>query len=259
MPDFLKKMADLSRKRAALLPPHAELVRLASDRPAPRPLSLRPGRLEVIAEIKRKAPSAGALNENVDVAAQASAYASAGACAISVLTEPSEFLGQNDDLVLASRAGAPVMRKDFLVSPAQILEASALGADGVLLIAAILPGRELATMLQAANEAGLFALVEAFDKTDIQRAAEVGAKFIGVNCRNLRDLSIEFARFEQLRGFIPRHVQAVAESGITSAQQFAQVRALGYDAALIGSALMKGANLSDLMEPRAEARGLGNH
>lgn len=259
MPDFLQSMADLSRKRAALLPPHAELVRRASDRPAPQPLSLRPGRLEVIAEIKRRAPSAGALNENVDVAAQASAYASAGACAISVLTEPSEFLGRNEDIALASRAGAPIMRKDFLVSPAQVLEARALGADGVLLIAAILPGHELATMQQAAHDAGLFALVEAFDKTDIQRAAEISAKFIGVNCRNLRDLSIEFARFEQLRGFIPKGANAIAESGITSAQQFAQVHAQGYDAALIGSALMKGASLSNLMEARAEARGLGRH
>ncbi len=259
MPDFLQTMADLSRKRAAKLAPHAELVRRASDRPAPRPLSLRPGRLEVIAEIKRRAPSAGTLNEHVDVAAQANAYASAGACAISVLTEPSEFLGRNEDITHASRAGAPIMRKDFLVSPGQILEARALGADGVLLIAAILPGRELAIMLQAANEAGLFALVEAFDKTDIQRAAEVGSRFIVVNCRNLRDLSIEFARFEQLRGLIPKGAQAVAESGITSAQQFAQVRALGYDAALIGSALMKGATLSDLMDPRADSRGPGRN
>ncbi len=238
MPDFLQKMADLSRKRAASLPPHAELVRRASERPAPLPLSLRPGRLEVIAEIKRRTPSAGTLNENVDVAAQASAYANAGACAISVLTEPGEFLGKNEDIALAARAGAPIMRKDFLVSPGQVLEARALGADGVLLLAAILPERELATMLQAANEAGLFALVEAFDQTDIKRAAEVGAKFLGVNCRNLRDLSIEFARFEQLRGFIPKGANAIAESGITSPQQFAQVRALGYDAALIGSALM---------------------
>lgn len=258
MPDFLQKMADLSRKRAALLPPHAELVRQASDRPAPRPLALRPGRLEVIAEIKRRAPSAGALNENVDVAAQAGAYSSAGACAISVLTEPSEFLGRNEDIALASRAGAPIMRKDFLVSSAQILEARALGADGVLLIAAILPGSELATMLQAASEAGLFALVEAFDKTDIQRAAEVGAKLIGVNCRNLRDLSIEFARFEQLRGLIPKGAQAVAESGISNPQQIAQVRALGYDAALIGSALMKGATVSGLFEHRVHAPGSGS-
>ncbi|MBP9890579.1 MAG: indole-3-glycerol-phosphate synthase [Planctomycetes bacterium] len=248
MPDFLQEMADLSRKRAALLAPHAELVRRASDRPAPQSLSLRPGRLEVIAEIKRRAPSAGALNENVDVAKQASAYTQAGACAISVLTEPSEFLGRNEDIALASRAGAPIMRKDFLVSPEQILEARALGADGVLLIAAILPGRELATMLQASNEAGLFALVEAFDKTDLERAAEVGARFIGVNCRNLRDLSIEFARFEQLRGLIPKGAQAVAESGITSARQFLQVRSLGYDAALIGSALMKGVTLEQLKE-----------
>lgn len=238
MADFLGKMADLSQKRAALLPPHAELVRRASDRPAPRTLSLRPGRLEVIAEIKRRAPSAGSLNESVDVAAQANAYASAGACAISVLTEPSEFLGKNEDIAQAARAGAAIMRKDFLVSPGQVLEARALGADGVLLIAAILPGRALADMLHAANDAGLFALVEAFDSTDIQRAAECGASLIGVNCRNLRDLSIEFARFEQLRGLIPKSAQAVAESGISSAQQFAQVRALGYDAALIGSALM---------------------
>lgn len=250
MADFLHNMAGLSAARAAQLPPQAELVRLASDRPAPKPLSLRPGRLEVIAEIKRRSPSAGALNEGVDVSSQARVYALAGARAISVLTEPTEFLGRNQDIALAAVAGAPVMRKDFLVSPAQVLEARALGADGVLLIAAILPGRELGAMLQAARDAGLFALVEAFDGDDLRRAADAGATLVGVNCRNLRDLSVEFARFERLRPLIPKGAQAVAESGITTAQQFETVRRLGYDAALIGTALMAGATIEVLQAER---------
>lgn len=246
MADFLQSMAFLSRKRAAALPAQSMLVHRASSRPGPRTLALRPGRLEVIAEIKRRAPSGGTLNAQVDVEAQARAYAAGGACAISVLTEPGEFLGRDEDLAAAARAGLPVMRKDFLVTPKQILESRALGADGVLLIAAILPGRELASMLAAASDAGLFALVEVFDETDLRRAADCGARLVGVNCRNLRDLSVDFARFERLRGLIAPTAQAVAESGIATPGQFARVAALGYDAALIGSALMKGATIGEL-------------
>lgn len=246
MADFLQTLADHSRKRAAALPAQAKLVHQASHRPAPRPLALRPRRLEVIAEIKRRAPSAGTLNAEVDVAAQARAYAAGGARAISVLTEPDEFLGRDEDLGAAACAGLPLIRKDFLVTPEQILESRALGADGVLLIAAILPGRQLASMLAAADDAGLFALVEAFDEPDLKRAGECGARLVGVNCRNLRDLSVDFERFEKLRPLIPQTAQAVAESGIATPAQFARVAALGYDAALIGSALMRGATIHEL-------------
>ncbi len=257
MADFLGKMADLSRercKRAQKRRTHTAWVRLASERPSPRPLALRPGKLEVIAEIKRRAPSAGLLNAAVDVAAQARAYEGAGACAISVLTEPTEFLGRDEDVSLAAASvQTPVMRKDFLVDAFQVMEARAMGADGVLLIAAILPGPELAQMLAAAHDAGLFALVEAFDARDIAHALAAGATHIGVNCRNLRDLSVEFARFELLRRHIPSGVHAIAESGIKSAADFARVRELGYDAALIGSALMES---GDAREALNRLRGI---
>ncbi len=157
-----------------------------------------------------------------------------------------EVISSEQMLDAYASAGLPVMRKDFLVTPKQILESRALGADGVLLIAAILPGRELASMLAAASDAGLFALVEVFDETDLRRAADCGARLVGVNCRNLRDLSVDFARFERLRGLIAPTAQAVAESGIATPGQFARVAALGYDAALIGSALMKGATIGEL-------------
>ncbi|MCB9931875.1 MAG: indole-3-glycerol-phosphate synthase [Planctomycetes bacterium] len=196
----------------------------------------------VIAEIKRRAPSSGKLAEGVNVAARAQAYERAGAVAVSVLTEPASFGGDLRDLREAATAGPPVMRKDFLVDAYQLYEARAHGADGVLLIAAILDDNQLRDLLGVADYLGLFALVEAFDEVDVERAQCAGAELVGVNCRNLRDLSVEFARFERLRPLIDRDRKAIAESGITAPEQLTAVRELGYHAALVGSALMRQAD-----------------
>ncbi|MCB9895712.1 MAG: indole-3-glycerol-phosphate synthase [Planctomycetes bacterium] len=233
-------MAEGSSRRAAAAraaTPLNEMRRAAEHMPPARPLKLddTPG---VIAEIKRVAPSSGVLREDVDVATRAAAYAGAGATAISVLTEPDEFRGALADLRAAASADAPLMRKDFLVDPFQVFEARANGADGALLIAAILDDAPLRDMLQAASYLGMFALVEAFDEVDVERAQCAGAEIVGVNCRNLRDLSVDFERFARLRPLIDPDRIAVAESGITTSDQFQRVAEQGYHAVLIGSALM---------------------
>ena len=177
------------------------------------------------------------------------AYAAGGAAAVSVLTEPEEFRG---DLAQLESAAAllrpldrPVMRKDFLVDPVQILEARAAGASGALLIAAMLTDGELDEMLAAAAEQGLFVLLEAFDTADLDRIARLPlptdrvAVLVGINSRDLRTLTVDFARFAALAAQIRRDVPAVAESGITSERDIETVAAVGYRLALVGSALMR--------------------
>jgi len=244
MPDFLQRMAKASAERVAAARRRTSdaAIRDAAEHSAPA-RRLRLGEVfGVIAEIKRSAPSSGRLAEAVDVAARAQAYERAGAVAVSVLTEPVSFGGDLHDLREAATAGLPVMRKDFLVDAYQLYEARAHGADGVLLIAAILDDGQLRELLGVSEYLGLFALVEAFDEVDVERAQCAGAELVGVNCRNLRDLSVEFARFERLRPLIDRDRKAVAESGITAPEQLTAVRELGYHAALVGSALMRQAD-----------------
>lgn len=259
MPDFLTQMADSSAERAARTraeTPEGEMRRAAEHMPPTRRLQLDD--FGVIAEVKRAAPSTGVLQEQADVASIAREYASAGASAISVLTEPSRFNGDLKDLRdVRAVSDAPVMRKDFLVQPYQLFEARANGADGVLLIAAILDDDTLREMLGICEYLGLFALVEAFGELDVERAQLAGADIVGINCRNLRDLSVDFARFERLRAYIDPDRIAVAESGISSHEELAHVRELGYRAALIGSALMResepGAALQRLLGSTQEA------
>ncbi|MBK9974802.1 MAG: indole-3-glycerol-phosphate synthase [Planctomycetes bacterium] len=246
MPDFLEEMAAHSRARASdakrRVPLHA-LRAKAEQSPGTRQPAFASGELAVIAEIKRHSPARGELNAHVDVAQRAQEYAAAGVAAISVLTEPSRFHGSLVDLSVARAAvQRPLLRKDFLVDPYQLYEARAHGADGVLLIARLLDDPLLRELLALCDDLSLFALVEAFDAADVQRAQAANAHIIGINCRNLADLSIDFKRFAALRAGIDASRIAVAESGITTPAQFAQVAALGYHAALIGSALMQGRN-----------------
>lgn len=241
MPDFLEQMARSSAVRAAKAraeTPEAEMRRAAEHMPPTRGLQL--GEFGVIAEIKRAAPSSGELRTELDVAEVVSEYAAARAAAVSVLTEPSCFNGDLKDLREARAAGeVPVMRKDFLVQPYQLYEARANGADGVLLIAAILDDEMLREMIELSDYLGMFALVEAFSELDAERAQVCGANKVGINCRNLRDLSVDFARFKELRACIDRDRIAIAESGVTTPGELAKVKRLGYQGALIGSALMR--------------------
>ena len=255
--DFLTSMADASRARceqARAVRDVSEVMRAAREAGAPAPLILSSDGFDLIAEVKCSSPSAGQLaNAALVPTAQAACYAEAGAAAVSVLTEPSRFAGKLEHLeaVAAKIAPVPAMRKDFLIDPYQVFEARAAGASGVLLIAAMLDESTLVEMLRAALELRMFALVEAFDAADIHKCAplmdSVGPVFeaercrmlIGVNCRDLRTLDVDFPRFEQLAGRLPPGMPWVAESGVTTPEQAGQVAGMGYDLALVGTALMR--------------------
>jgi indole-3-glycerol phosphate synthase len=247
-------MARASRERvtaAAAAESRAALRRRALGTPPPPPLRLCDRGFDLIAEVKRASPSAGRLAEAAGTeraASRATVYVAAGAAAVSVLTEPDEFGGSLDDLRAVARAvAAPVLRKDFLVDPYQVLEARAAGAAGVLLILRLLDQARLGEMLGAAREARLFVLLEAFDGEDLARAGEAArwarslglTALVGLNCRDLATLEIDRQRFRTLKPALPHHVPLVAESGLLAADDARTVAALGYRLALVGSALMR--------------------
>jgi indole-3-glycerol phosphate synthase len=200
-------------------------------------------RLNVIAECKRRSPSRGVIRRDYDPVAIASAYQRAGAAAISVLTEATFFDGSLDHLrAVRESVSLPLLRKDFIVSEFQILEARASGADAVLLIVAALGGAELARLIAFAGAEGMAALVEVHDRAELGAAVAAGAATIGVNSRNLRTLEMTPEIFEQLASSMPPGVIAVAESGIRTAADLTRLRALGYSAFLIGERFMSDAN-----------------
>ncbi len=267
--DFLDEMTRASRARAAALAPRAgELRALAERSAAPLPLVL--GDLGVIAEIKPRAPSAGTLGA-ADASAgpeRALAYADGLAACVSVLTEPTRFDGSLELLAAVSRAlrdrGVPTMRKDFLVDPTQLAEARIAGASGVLLVVRMLSDGQLAELVDAARSLRLFALIEAFDEADLERAARTIERtptgvFLGVNCRDLVTLAIDRTRLGALARALPPNVEAVAESGIASEIDVRAAVRAGYRGVLVGTALMRSADPGRAVRAlrdagRAEAR-----
>jgi indole-3-glycerol phosphate synthase len=261
--DFLATMAASSRRRADVARgarAAAELDRLALATPLPPPLRLSPQGFDVIAEVKLRSPAVGQLKGgDEDVGARVAAYATAGAAAVSVLTEPERFDGSLDHLALAARAitplGVPAMRKDFLVDPYQVAEARLHGAGGVLLILRMLDAGELDALLEACVRYRQFVLLEAFDEADLDVAARLVdsplAKeltlMVGVNSRDLVTLKVVPGRLEALAPRLPRGVPCVAESGLDGAADAARLAAAGYRAALVGSALMKSADPAALL------------
>jgi indole-3-glycerol phosphate synthase len=200
--------------------------------------ALRSETIAIIAELKRRSPSRGAINERLDVPARASEYAAGGAAALSVLTEPLRFGGSLDDLRAAHAATAiPVLRKDFIVSPLQLLEARAAGASAVLLIArALAPARR--TMLAAeARALGLDVLLEVRDERELEHALRVDGAVIGINNRNLETLEIDDAVSERLLPLVPADRTAVYESGVRHRSNVERAGELGADAVLVGSSL----------------------
>ncbi len=194
----------------------------------------------VIAEIKRRSPSAGQMRAEVDVAAIARSYSEAGASALSVLTEGPHFGGSLDDLRSARAACAlPILRKDFIVDPFQLEEAVIAGADAVLLIVAALPLPQLADLHEQAAAAGLDALVEVHDERELEAALEIGSRIVGVNNRDLRDFSVDVERTFELMERMPKDVLVVSESGIDGRAQLERLHAAGVDAVLVGEALMR--------------------
>jgi indole-3-glycerol phosphate synthase len=202
----------------------------------------RPG-IAVIAEFKRRSPSAGTLRDDADLATLVAAYERGGASALSVLTEQPNFGGALADLTAARGVvGLPVLRKDFIVDEYQLLEARAAGADAVLLIVAALDDETLASLHSAARELTLDVLVEVHDREEVARALDVGAELVGVNNRDLRDFSVDVGRTSRLREAIPNAVAVVSESGIASAEQLRTLAGEGVDAVLVGERLMRAEN-----------------
>jgi len=233
-------VADAERRAAALASEEAALrERAAAAPPVPSMVAafLSPS-VGVIAEVKRRSPSKGAIRPGISTQRQVAAYEAGGASALSILTEPERFGGSAQDLV-AARAGSslPLLRKDFLVSEVQLAEARALGASAVLLIArALAPGR-LRDLASAAASFGLETLVEVRDESELADALSVRATMIGVNNRDLETLDIDPATSERLIPLIPLDRIAVAESGIQSRADVERFAECGADAVLVGSAI----------------------
>jgi indole-3-glycerol phosphate synthase len=256
--DFLLAMASSSlqrdqRSRAALSDAQQRSLLVCQGKPSP--LLLAPTGFDLIAEIKKRSPAEGQLDADLaSPADQAAAYIQGGAAALSVLTEPEQFHGSLDDLhSVAMQAGEiPVMRKDFLVSRYQVREARLAGASGVLLIAAMLEVDQMKAMLEAALELELFVLMEAFDRADLDKCVPVLESFgpaldsagrcsylLGMNCRDLRSLQVDFGHFARMAPYMPTSMPWVAESGVNEPAQAESLAALGYRLALVGTALMR--------------------
>jgi indole-3-glycerol phosphate synthase len=203
----------------------------------------RTDRVNVIAECKRRSPSHGVLRASYDPAAIAASYAAAGAAAISVLTEPTFFDGALEHLeAVRAAVDVPLLRKDFIVSEYQLLEARAAGADAVLLIVGALDIAQLSQLHGLAAALDLDVLVEVHDAAELDRALSVGARIIGVNNRNLRTLDVDTHASDALIARMPKDVIAVSESGLRTADDLERLRALGYHAFLIGERFMTSAN-----------------
>jgi indole-3-glycerol phosphate synthase len=231
---------DLERRRAAT--PAADLRARLLDVPPPLdPLpQLRRAGSSVIAEVKRRSPSKGDLAAIGDPAALAASYERGGAVAISVLTEERRFGGTLADLdAVRAAVRVPVLRKDFVVDPYQLLEARAHGADLALLIVAALPGDLLRALHDTAVELGLTPLVEVHDESEAERAFELGAGLVGVNARNLKTLDVDPATFGKLAPLLPEDVVLVAESGVGGVDDVRRFVGEGADAVLVGEALVK--------------------
>jgi indole-3-glycerol phosphate synthase len=244
--DLLATIVAATRRTVELRAVREPMARLAlrAERADTRPGAFRAalthaGRVNIIAECKRRSPSRGVLRADYDAAAIARGYSAAGAAAISVLTEPTFFDGSLDDLASVRKAvDVPLLRKDFIVSEYQLLEARASGADAVLLIAGALRPPELTRLMTRSSDLCLDALVEVHNGDELTAALDAGADLVGVNNRNLRTLAVDLAVSEELIARMPKGVTAVSESGIKTPADITRFIALGYRAFLIGERFM---------------------
>jgi indole-3-glycerol phosphate synthase len=222
-----------------------ELAAQAADRPPPRPFAaaLRGGGLSCIAEVKRRSPSKGDLEPDLQPDVVAKEYVAGGASCLSVLTDGPHFGGSAHDLTEARTAsGLPTLRKDFTVQEADVVDARLMGADAVLLIVAALDDEELTRFHARAAALGMAALVEVHDGEELSRALAAGAGLIGVNQRDLRTFEVDQDRACALATRIPSDVVAVAESGIRDADDARRLAEAGYDAILVGETLVRAAD-----------------
>ena len=210
----------------------------------------------VIAEVKRRSPSKGDLADITDPAALAREYAAGGAAAISVLTEQRRFGGSLDDLrAVRAAVDTPLLRKDFIVTAYQLVEARAAGADLALLIVAALTDDQLRALYDEARELGLTVLVEVHDEAETERAVDLGAELIGVNARNLKTLAVDGETFGRLAPLIPDDRVKVAESGIFGPDDVARFVSQGARAVLVGEALVKDGDPQQAVRAMTGVRG----
>jgi indole-3-glycerol phosphate synthase len=234
----------------------ADLEAALAAREEPRPFQealSRPG-ISLIAEHKRRSPSAGVIREGAEVADVVRAYERGGAAALSILTEPFHFGGSLEDLVAAREAThLPVLRKDFVVDPYQLYESAAAGADAVLLIVAALEPAELGALQRQAWDLDLDVLVEVHDEEELETALDVEAEIIGINNRDLGDFSVDIERTYELLSDVPAGKTVVSESGFSTRDQLDDLDRVGVDAVLIGETLMRADDLE------AACRELAGH
>ena len=246
MPAYLDDILDATRTRISGRRRPYDLERQIEDREPPRGFlaAIRSPAISLVAEMKRRSPSKGAIREGADPVRVAAAYERGGARALSVLTEPYFFGGSIEDLVAARGACAlPVLRKDFLIDPYQMLEARAAGADAVLVIVAALPDpSEREDVMASARELGLDVLVEAHDEREVDQALESGADLLGINQRDLRTFEIDRKLAARLRQAIPPGVAVIAESGVSTRDEVRALEDAGLDGVLVGEALMRSGN-----------------
>lgn len=203
--------------------------------------------LSIIAEVKKASPSKGIIANDFKPTEIAKRYENEGASAISVLTEKHFFMGDNHYLTeISENVGLPVLRKDFIISERQIIEAKAIGADAILLIAAILDENTIKRFYTLASELHLDCLFEAHNKEELNKVIDCGARIIGINNRNLNTFEVSLSTFEELAPFIPKNCLAVAESGIFTNEDAKRMVIAGANAILVGEALMKNGKLEDL-------------
>jgi indole-3-glycerol phosphate synthase len=256
MPARLEELVAATRDRVERCKrerPLADLERVASARPEGRPFSealVRPG-TSVIAEFKRRSPSAGEIRPGATVAELVRAYDRGGAAALSILTEEAHFGGSLDDLREARDASdLPVLRKDFTIDPYQLYEAKAAGADAVLLVVGSLRPNELGALHGVAGGLDLDAIVEVHDEEELETALEIDADIIGINNRNLEDFRVDLQTTFELLTDVPAGKTVVSESGIGRRDQIEELEGVGVDAVLVGEALMRAA------DPEAATRDL---
>lgn len=216
--------------------------------------ALRQPGVSIVAEIKRQSPAKGALKLDMDAPTMAATYAQAGASCLSVLTDEKYFKGSDADLVaVRQRVQVPVLRKDFVVSPYQVYEARALGADAVLLIVLALRPAEILEMSRLAHAVGMAALVEVHSEEELGVALDIGADLVGVNNRDLTRMVTDLETTARLRPLVPPGVTLVSESGIRTAEDVAWLAGLGVDAALVGESLVTAPDAAVLLRSFLDA------
>lgn len=248
MADRLVQIVEAKRREVASLGAVAAELRVAAEgAPPPRRFAaaLRsPAEVRLLAEIKRRSPSAGMIRENSDPAEAAQAYEAGGAAALSVLTDAEFFGGSLDALRRAREAvDIPVLRKDFVIDPVQVWEARAAGADAILLIVRILSDALLSELHALAKDLDLDVLVEVHDRTELERALGLGATLVGINNRDLSTFRTDLCLSLELAGEVDPRITLIAESGISTPADVQRLGACGLDAVLVGESLMRQADL----------------